>query len=129
MQLLCDVFILCALIIEHSLAVTYRIAGGAVRAQSKLILTLKIECSCVYDVQWIFIQFHPERRRSIKRYLHCFFSSPAVENNICNGKSGSPFQDFTLLHYRANVVCRSFARDNLVQIYYFIWSCKNYLAL
>ena len=27
-----------------------------------------------------------------------FFSSPADENNICNGKSGSPFGDFTLLY-------------------------------
>ena len=49
-----------------------------------------------------------------KTLFTLFFFSPAVENNICNGKSGYPFGDFTLLHYCANVVCRSFARDNFV---------------
>ena len=72
----------CTLIADHSLAVTWRIARGAVRAQSKLSMTPKIECSCVYDVQWTFIQFHPERRWSIKRYLHCFFPSPLLKTTF-----------------------------------------------
>ena len=59
-------------------------------------------CLCGFELysRWVPL-FHSISSRAKMKYktlFTLFFSFPAVENNICNGKSGYPFGDFTLLH-------------------------------
>ena len=85
----------------------YRAQSGShvqnsARCSARAIKTKHDAKNRIFMRLWRSVDFHSISSRAKMKYktlFTLFFSFPAVENNICNGKSGYPFGDFTLFHF------------------------------